>query len=223
MKKFPFTNYFEMLFPILEPDEEEIIFRHPEHPMRVNQIGFISAEDGYSITLNHGNSTLAMHKEGASKGFTIGNRGKLIYECYHGKIPNGNAILNLNGNIYDFSIDNLFLRSDKDKYQIYTENRNKLINNSVVYMREKDKWLISKGYDVQKYWEFVDVPDAVFTPYKRHKDMVLSSNQKFKNKELLPSIISMYQSGSTQTEIKKALGMNNTSSVRFLLKKAKLL
>jgi hypothetical protein len=223
MRRFPFKNYFEMLCPMLEADEKELIFRHPVYPIYVNQLGILFPDNDYNATLNLDKNTYCLYKDGAKKGTTIGNRGKLIYECFFGKIANGNAILNLNGNIYDYSMYNLILRSDKKAYEIYLENRSRLINNSVNYMLNKDKWLTSKGYNVEKYWEFVNLPAAVLSPYIKHKGMFTDSGKKFSNKELLPTVISMYESGSSQTEIKKALGINNTSSVRFLLKKAKLL
>lgn len=161
----PAKHWFETRLTELEPDEEEIFFRHPTLPLKINQIGIIyfddeeQASDGiagkiYRIKIKN--------EKGKTSYVSLGSRGRVCYEAYHQMDCAGRQFMHVDGNPMNCTKENLIPMNppqktkDPEAYEIYqraVKAKKKFIDRSVQYMIQKEEWVLEKGGEPNHYWQ----------------------------------------------------------------------
>ena len=102
----PARHLFEAKYPTLEHHEQEHFYQHPIYDIKVNQLGVIYYNESiFSIYDKRGTSVVRDLKTG--KG--LGNKTKIIWECYTGETFHAPHFFFANGNPLDTRRENLVL------------------------------------------------------------------------------------------------------------------
>lgn len=157
-------HLFNAKLPELKPDEEERFYQHPTLPVKVNQIGVVYLLEKVKYNYNYKSSGYRFFYENGKSTSNMKIQ-KIIMESYTNTMHSYYRFIPLNGNLLDWSYDNMVYHSDElPKAQIRTKE---FIEKSVQYMLEKDKKLAVKGIDNVLYWNMVRVIDEVRKPYEK--------------------------------------------------------
>jgi hypothetical protein len=163
MTRYEYTTFFDQRSPTLDPDEQELFYDHPVHPVYSNQIGIIFPHDDNHETFYAANDYLYL-RTGVNQKIGIGMRHKLAYECYHNAIVGRELVYHRQGNLKDYTQENLVIshgRSDSN-YKIYKNILKQTENNTIRYMLEKSKSLVEKEFDPEYYWNLCKIdPDLI--------------------------------------------------------------
>jgi len=106
-------SFFTAGLPVLPDGEQELFFYHPTYPdIYCNQIGVLYyPEDKYVMSENRTIQYLIFKGTRAR----IAKRDIVIYQCYTGRVEKFSKMLFRNGNVNDFSIENMITSRDCDK------------------------------------------------------------------------------------------------------------
>jgi len=178
----PAKHFFEAKLPELEDGEEEIFFRHPKWPLKVNQIGIIFFDNEDEVIYGPDNNFRIRNrgKEKHSAYYGIGPKPRVCYECYHNVLCEGKHTYFIDGNPLNCSIENIMLAGappakwlDPEGYALYVKviRANKIFaQNTLDYMETMDQRTIRKGGDPDHYWQlFGELPNWLQSKIKHRK------------------------------------------------------
>jgi len=154
-------HLFQIKYPMLGPDEEEIFYHHPNHDVKCNQIGMVypgPTQKYFSYSVSADKYSL---NDGKLK--TSIPRLTLITQCFTGEIRYGHRSLPLDGNPYNTSYLNLAYPLSLKQHA--KENYKNFIKRTVDYMIAKNKKLKERGINPVMYWGFQKLHPAVKSLY----------------------------------------------------------
>lgn len=160
MKHYKFTHYFNALSPILEAHEEEEFFPHPTLPgIKCNQLGALYIDETL-YTIQHYRRGVGIED---LDGHAYGTKARIVWECYRGysypekRSPN---FWHLNGNVNDFTKQNLFLTFEMDPAdeRLAVKNRNSFVAKSVERLIKLEEKYLATGLDMNSLYQMLFVP-----------------------------------------------------------------
>ncbi len=177
---YPAKHFFEAIKPTLEPKEKEIFYRHPKWPLKVNQIGVIYFDDDGDILEGIGGQVyrIKWHNSKGQRYYPgLGTRARLCYEAYNNKLFEGRQFLHIDGNPLNCTQENLLLTQRPKNIDAETLNKYKaaekakvlFLKRSVRWMEDKERWCLSKGIDLEYFWDmFGKLPGWLWIAKKRY-------------------------------------------------------
>lgn len=230
------THYFNFLPRKLEPDEEEIFYRHPEFPFSVNQLGAIYTDENYSVSYQWSHDKLKIVRTDENVSLISTTKGHLVLECYQGRkfLRSHRLWVPYDGNPYNFAIENIRLTSTlKHKELIDCKMRERIFKErSENYLYNKEQQLEALGIDIGLYWSHfklppwlaskaskIDKPKQTPKAYRASRNGTSKPNPK--NLEKMEQILILKKKGMGNTEIQHTLGFPHKSTVRYWLCRAK--
>jgi hypothetical protein len=108
------ANYFELILPTLEADEEEVWFTHPFENIKCNQLGILDFDDQEYLMVDLPTKSCYLRKRNHEGKFviSIGTKSNVVWECYHQK-KYKTRILHTNHNEKDYTFDNLYYTGEE--------------------------------------------------------------------------------------------------------------
>jgi hypothetical protein len=218
----PAKHYFECMFPTLEDGEEEIFYQHPEHDIKVNQLGVIYCDnDKYGIYDNVNNS---MVREQVTRR-SLGTKTRIIWECYTGQSIFTPHFFYVNANPLDTRFENMVLSgpvSDKDR-QPYLRTRARFTQASVEHLMKIEDRMEKVGVDKDQLYDLLLLPQWLkgarkkYLPPKPPKPKKTYSKGTPKTRstpEEIAEVIKLYNMGLTFYAIIDRMGWTSTSRIK---------
>jgi len=211
------THFYNFL-PYLDPETPEQYYKHPIHPISINQYGILFPDEGYEVSGPF--LRVILREVGKNNGTGIGHKNKIIWECYNNLGCTGERVIPLDGNIINHLPENWTIvsaLSRKDKKKAY-DNAAEFLNNTVNYMKKVDSSLQKKGIDPAHYWKLLETPREILKVYNKAKGVTLTPEKKYnKNGE---KIYSLLEQGKNVNQISLELGMNK-GTIKYWVQKRK--
>lgn len=228
MRFFPHTNLFDCLSPMLEENEEEVFFKHPEYDFYCNQLGSLYfPEELKAQTRRNGQYKILDVK--TKMYIVLGVKGRVVRECYDGFSYKAYSFYHADGNPYNFTSDNVVAvkKSHKDNSKYRKEFRSFVIE-TLKHMNSREPYILKRGLDPFDYWEALQLPDWVMKEYRLYKGKPLPPTDGIKKKYLkgddqmvvLKQIYDMKQAGNSWNVMMDVLGIRSRAGFCYLLKKA---
>ncbi len=147
------TSLQDARLPQLEEDEEEVYFRHPIHPLKVNQLGAMYFDEGYN-EMEHSQSGGYLYTPGINgqKISYIGAKPKIVWECYTGESDVKHKFWFADGNQLNLTKANLIPKFPGDKNKELQEIEDVFIIKTMQWMEKCEKWCDRKGIDYDVFW-----------------------------------------------------------------------
>ena len=224
----PARHYFEAKFPTLEDHEQEQFYQHPVHDIKVNQLGVIYCDDTIiSIFDRRGTSVVRFLKTG--KG--LGNKTKIIWECYTGENFHAPHFFFANGNPLDTRRENLILcgpLSDKDR-QPYIRIKRAFVQASVEHLLKLETRMAVVGIGKTELYEMLSLPQWLVSareryvpptpqPDKPKKTYTKGTPRIRTTPEEVAEVIRLYNQGQTFYAIIDRMGWTSTSRIKKIAK-----
>lgn len=225
-----FTHYFNYLPPTIPEGEEEVFYRHPTLPFRMNQLGAIYEDEDYSVNYAK-DDDIRIYCLSTNTRIATGRRCKFAIECYTNRLmDNKTAIVYVDGNPLNNSINNVKLRDDLTIKQIKKakENKDLFKELSLNYLKQIEKKLLEKGIDSNRYFKFMKLPSwmgvKIHNAVEFTSGVVLSDKlPNAKNYQRMLEIVRMYEDGITQNAIMEHFGFSSRNQVRYWIQKFELI
>jgi hypothetical protein len=177
---YPYTTFFNQLNPNLSPGEKKLRYDHPSGLIWCNQLGmlFPTNEDNWIQVQNKG--TIFLVTEEGYNRFYIKER--VVYQCYHGMTDNNQSVHHKNGNLQDFTKDNLVIyRSKSNESRAHNTMMHDIEQATIRYMYEKSLELYRKNLDPEYYWELIQPGETLVKKWRvyfqRHLSLYLPDEQ----------------------------------------------
>jgi len=230
------THYFNFLPKQLDEDEEEIFYRHPEHPFAVNQLGVIFPDEGYTINYLWSHEKIKIVRVQGNVPIISTSKGHLVLECYEGRklLRSQRLWVPIDGNPYNFAYENIKLTSSLSHKQFIDSRMRARIfkERSENYIFNKEDQLVRLGIDVGLYWSHFKLPSWLAAKATKidkpgHKPVTTkmsrynTSTPNPKNLAKMEQVLTLKKSGMGNTEIQHTLGFPHKSTVRYWLCRAK--
>jgi len=225
----PSRHWFEAMFPMLEDHEEEIFYQHPEHDIKVNQLGVIYCDnDVYGIYDNVDNSMVRTQITRRS----LGTKTRIIWECYTGQSVFTPHFFFVNGNPLDTRFENMVLSgpvSAKDR-QPYLRTKARFIEASVEHLLKLEKRTEAVGVEREQLYDLLLLPQwlkgarAKYVPPRPKTDRVssLGTSKPRTTEEEADEVEKLFHMGLTFYAIIDRFGWKSTSRVKNIIRDRKL-
>jgi hypothetical protein len=218
-------HLFNISYPTLGEDVEDIWYRHPEFPLQCNQVGLIVVDENVHWTISNGCLSLdyELNGERFKKRRGILDH-RLVYECYFGKLTLRDWIFYKNMNVYDLRPDNLItLRRGDPDFKYYNKRKSDFIDNTINYMKRKSQILDKKGINPKDYWEMLSLPKDIIKEFRKqmgYDEETRRGRKYFRGEERLKIAKDCYElrkTGLSFWKISEKLGLNNHTITRKLI------
>jgi hypothetical protein len=218
------NHLFEAMFPSLEDGEEEVFYQHPEHDIKVNQLGVIYCDnDKYGI---YDKVDTSMVREQITRR-SLGTKTRIIWECYTGQSLFTPHFFFVNGNALDTRKENMVLSgplSAKDR-QPYLRTRARFIQASVEHLMKledrMDKVNKAELYDMLLLPQWLKSARKKYLPPKppKPKKTYTKGTPKTRStEEEIAEVIKLYNMGLTFYAIIDRMGWTSTSRIKKIAK-----
>lgn len=228
MKHFKFTNYFNALSPVLESHETEEFFPHPKLPgIKCNQLGALYIDETLYV-IQHYRRGIGLED---LDGYALGTKSRIVWECYRGysypekRSPN---FWYLNGNVNDFTKQNLFLTSEMtlDEERLAVKNRNSFVAKSVERLIKLEEKYLPSGLDIDSLYQILFVPSWLSHARKRtageQADKIPITYTGRTATEIsdqdVEKVVRLYKKGWGKMAIAKEMGWRSKCKVNRILK-----
>lgn len=227
-----YKHYFEALLPVLQEEEEEVLYRHPDLPLSCNQLGAIYTDENYTINLTGVTENIRIHDTVANKPIYTSRKARIVLECFIQRKITERAmqVVFLDGNDQNMSYNNLKYCDDIPESMCEEAKRKRFDfkTRTAEYIVEKEKQLLDKGIDPSDYWKFFKLPEWIerhVTKKKKSKGLnsVSTKTPNAKNIELMNQIVYLKSLGFSNNAIAKNLGMKSVPMVKYWLTKNDIL
>ena len=211
------NHLFEARCPELEPDEEEIFFRHPTIPCSVNQLGITYFDDRVETSWSkaEGKWNLKFYEDGKKRERVVIGV-KLVYEAYHQiDLGKGYRVIQKNGNPLDKTIENLEALGSGIKIPRWSQ-AGEFKYATVDYMISKTPSLKKRDINLKDYWSLAGVPLTWILIYFNHlanphlaqrSRKSLTMRKDSKHIHHIPAIVEMRRAGNSWQTIATTLGL----------------
>ena len=222
----PARHLFEAKYPTLEDHEEEIFYQHPVYDIKVNQLGVIYCDDTvYSIFEKRGTSVVRFLKSG--KG--LGNKTKIIWECYTGQSAFAPHFFFANGNVLDTRFENLILCGplSATARQPYIRIKRQFVQASVEHLMKLESRMEAVGIDRTQLEAILLLPQWLTGARERYtpppppqpKKTYTKGTPKRRTTEAeVAEVIRLYNQGQTFYAIIDRMGWTSTSRIKKIAK-----
>ena len=228
----PARHFFEAKFPTLEDHEQEVFYQHPVHDIKVNQLGVIYYNESiFSIYDKRGTSVVRFLKTG--KG--LGNKTKIIWECYTGETFHAPHFFFANGNPLDTRRENLILCAplSATARQPYIRIKRAFVQASVEHLLKLETRMAAVGIGKTELYEMLSLPQWLVgareryvpptdQPPKAKKTYTKGTPKIRTTPEEVAEVIRLYNQGQTFYAIIDRFGWSSTSSIKKIVQDRKL-
>lgn len=222
-------NFFQCMYPTLEEHEEEVFYDHPtEKGIKCNQIGILYyPEDKYTIYYRQSSDLM---RENLSKDRTyrsIGNRERVVYECYTGKSWSGSHFIHLNCNHLDNTYDNLCVKTEipKEVARSVASFKKKFVAASVERLMQLEAKAQQGGLEIEQLYQIIGLPNWLVIARKKHTapkpEKVRSANwggsRSKRTGQDTEDVLKLYYEGLTYMQIAYEMEWKSTYKVKRIL------
>lgn len=181
MIQFPCTSLFDAKIPVLEADEEEVFFPHPKwEGIKCNQLGVVYFdEERYSSIGLFPNITYRTLK---SPHIVLGTKEVVVYECYYGGDFKRRQFYHVNGNLYDFTPDNLIPTNDykHPRHEEAKENKKAFIKRTMEHLVRLEQRFSKEGIEKEDVYNLLMLPLWIRNARKIYVDGRIKYNKEKK-------------------------------------------
>lgn len=219
-------HWFEAMFPMLEDGEKEIFYQHPEHDIKVNQLGVIYCDnDKYGIYDKVDTSMVRSQITRRS----LGTKTRIIWECYTGELVFTPHFFFVNANPLDTRKENMVLSgplSTKDR-QPYLRTRARFTQASVEHLMKIEDRMEKVGVDKAQLYDLLLLPQWLRSARKKYlppkppkpkKTYTKGTPKTRTTEEEVAEVIRLYNQGQTFYAIIDRMGWTSTSRIKKIAK-----
>lgn len=153
---FPCTSLYDAKFPQLEDNEEEIFYRHPFHPLKVNQLGIIYFDDDAVYSEHATSGGYAYWVNSLKKYFYTGMKIKCIWECYHNQILTKHTRFKLlDANPFNLTKENIVTKDSIVNTRTVIKKEDSFIAKTIQWMENREDWCQRKGIETDIFWDAI--------------------------------------------------------------------
>ena len=234
MIRFSCTSLFDAKSPMLEEDEKEVFYQHPVYDIKCNQLGALYLNDDKYYLVQSALGTYVRIKEAnADSNFrdNIGMKQKMVWECYNNiHLTSGKQFYHVNGNILDFSYDNLIPTGYLEEKLMapIISRKKKFVKSSVERLLELEVKYEKRGIEKEQLYELLQLPPWLIK--ERKKLTTLQTKPKIKRGDYVGKaskvtpeeeqrIIHYFDQELTYGEIMLRMGYKSKTPIRRILLK----
>jgi len=221
----PVRHWFEAKFPSLEDHEEEIFYQHPQHDIKVNQLGVLYCDnDKYGVYDNVDNS---MVREQSTRR-SLGTKTRIIWECYTGQSIFTPHFFYVNGNPLDTRFENMVLSGplSATARQPYLRTKSRFIQASVEHLIKLEDRMEKVGVDREQLYDMLLLPQWIkgarakyLPPRPKHpKNTSLGVSKPRSTEEEIEEVIRLFNQGQTYYAIIDRMGWKSTYRIKKIAK-----
>jgi hypothetical protein len=220
------NHWFDAMFPALEDGEEEIFYQHPEHDIKVNQLGVIYCDNDVFGIYDKIDTSMVRHQITRK---SVGTKTRIIWECYTGEILYTPHFFFVNGNAMDTRKENMVLSgplSAKERAP-YLRTKNRFTQASVEHLMKIEDRMEKVGVDKEQLYELLLLPQWLksarkkYLPPKPPKQQRKYSRGTPKTRttpEEIEEVIKLFNMGLTFYAIIDRMGWKSTSRIKKIAK-----
>ena len=218
------------MFPMLEDGEKEIFYQHPEHDIKVNQLGVIYCDnDKYGIYDKVDTSMVRSQITRRS----LGTKTRIIWECYTGQLVFTPHFFFVNANPLDTRKENMVLSgpvSAKDR-QPYLRTRARFTQASVEHLMKIEGRMEKVGLSKAELYDLLLLPQWLKSAREKYSPPLPPKPKKTYSKGTpktrttvaeADEVEKLFRMGLTFYAIIDRFGWSSTSRVKKIVQDRKL-